>query len=159
MTLRNLHAGEHVALRFGLSLTVPPRYDGFLGENPAGTSGRYDTVASKHLSQSSLLHSFFAESLTPAGAKELSGRSSWPLIAASADGTVRVRCIGIRLGTPKAVTVTDVVIRLPRRPVGYVSLMAIGKQASIAPRVVMAQLESMWQLFAVQGVTLPTLGR
>jgi len=156
---RNLHRGEHVTLRCGLSLTVPARYRGWFAENASGANGSLDLVASEYPAQKGLMYSFSLRSATPAGEKSGPGPYRFPLIAASADGTVQVRRDGYRLHTAKAEVWVFVVLRLPGRPTGLASMMVFGKQASAAPSKVMAELDSMWSLFAVQGASLPTLAK
>jgi len=84
------------------------------------------------------MYSFSLRSATPAGEKSGPGPYRFPLIAASADGTVQVRRDGYRLHTAKAEVWVFVVLRLPGRPTGLASMMVFGKQASAAPSKVMA---------------------
>jgi hypothetical protein len=78
-----------------------------------------------------------------------------PRIAASADGVVSVYGGGEKLGTAKGSAELAVVVRLPGRPIGLVKLVVLGERASLAPREVLSQLETMWKLFDIRGAQLP----
>jgi hypothetical protein len=93
--------------------------------------------------------------VTPAS-EQISPDYRWPLIATSSGHTVEVRCAVARLQN-KAVEMIAVIVRLPGRPTGLVSMMVFGKEASDSPNTVMAQVGSMWKLFAVEGAPLPTV--
>jgi hypothetical protein len=155
--MRDLETGEQVSLRCGVSLTVPASYDGFYAEDSSATLGLFDTVSSHRLAQTGLLQSFYAESVAPTGEEGLAAVLSWSLVVASEDGAVEVRSVSAHQGTAEAVTMIAVIVRRPDRPVGHVSMAAYGEQASDAPAAVMAQVESMWERFAVQGAALPAL--
>lgn len=163
VTTRFLHTGERVTLRCGLSFTVPAHYDGNIITGDVAQSQRYDFVSTARGAIKGLLWGFAARSFTPAGVQEERGTFfAWPIVAASRDGTVVVR--GIRStyttpqGTPTAMSTIAVTIREPGHPTGVVTVLAFGKNASTSPSKVIAQLRSIWRLFAVQGVTLPGEG-
>jgi hypothetical protein len=153
--LLDLKTGEQVALVCGLSLTVPAGYRGYYGARGLDPDMPLDAVGSESLAQTSLMHSFKAQSIAPTSTLGLTG-VGWPLVASSDDGVVEVRSFAVRLGTPKAVSMISVIVRLPDRPTGDVSMMVFGKKASDAPLVVLDQANSMWTLFAVQGAALPS---
>jgi hypothetical protein len=152
-TNRDLNTSEHVALSCGLSLTVPARYRGWYYEDASGTLGSLDVVGSSQRAQQGLMESFSVRSMTPAG-KE-TAPFGWPLIGVSNDQAIEVRCAAVRLGTAKAVETIAVIVRLPGRPTGLVTMWVFGKEASGEPTKVMAQVDSMWTLFSVQGAPLP----
>jgi hypothetical protein len=149
--MRELAAGERVALESGLSLAVPADFDGWYGAGASGDSGQLDIVASHRLAQESLLHSFSAASLTPE-ATPLPAASQ--LIASSDDGAVEVSATLVHGGTPEATSLISVLVSSPGRPRGLISMMVVGEQASDEPAVVLAQAGSMWRLFKVQGAAL-----
>lgn len=155
-TMRDLTPGEQVSLRCGLSLTVPADYDGYLATG-LENAPFYDTVASHHTAQAGLLQSFAADSVTPAGEEGLTATLGWPLVASSGDSTVQVRSMSAHLGTADAVTYMAVIVRLPERPTGLVTLALFGSEATDTPAEVLAHLDTAWQAFAVSGVTLPEL--
>ena len=156
--MRNLKTGEDVALACGLTLTVPAGYHGYYAAGEPGSDAPLDFVASKRLAQTSLMHSFSAQSFAPTSTLGPNGLS-WPLVASSADGTVEVHSVAVRLGTPNAVSMISVIMRLSDRPAGQVSMMVYGKKASDAPNIVLDQANSMWTLFAVQGAALPSASK
>jgi hypothetical protein len=151
--MRDLKAGERVTLANGLSLTVPAAYHGWYGSSSPALEGEFDVVASRLVAQTSLMDSFMARSIK---AGRVSAGRGWPLIASSDDGTVEVHAQVIRAGTRKAVGMTSVIVRVPGHPLGEVSLMVFGKEASTQPEAVLAQAARLWQLFRVQGATLPS---
>ncbi len=156
--MRELAAGERVTLACGLSLTVPAGYNGSLFVNAPSDpsdSGTLDGVASGYLAQSSVMHSFAITSLT-ATATPSPGMK--PLLATWSNGAIEVHGFVVRRGTPKATSMISMIVHLPGRPRGRVSLMVVGKRASDAPKVILDQAKSMWELFQVQGASLPSAG-
>ena len=132
---------------------MPPGYDGWYGAGGSGDSGQVDIVASKSLAQSSLLHSFSAASMT---ATATSRPSSLSLIAASDDNEVEVHATLLHRGTLKATSLISVLVSVPGHPRGLISMMVVGADASDEPVAVLAQADSMWRRFEVQGVSLPS---
>jgi hypothetical protein len=153
--MRNLKIGEHVGLACGLSLTVPARYQGYYAAGGPDPALPLDAVGSRSLAQTSLMHSLMAQSIAPASTIGLVGRG-WPLVASSGAGTVEVRSVAVRVGTPKALSMISVIVRLPGQPTGDVTMMVYGRKASDAPQVVLDQANSMWTLFDVKGAALPS---
>ena len=158
-TLRNLAAGERVNLACGLSLTVPKGYRGYLFLNaPADPShsGIRDLVASTYLAQSSLMHSFSVASLTDTATLSPGMR---PLLATWDGGAIEVHGFVVRRGTPRAISTVSLIVHLPGRPRGRVTLWAVGKRASDAPQAILREATTMWALFKVQGISLPSAPR
>jgi hypothetical protein len=154
---RDLKSGEHVALRCGLSLVVPPGYDGYYAAGMSELTGELDAVAPQTASSDGLLYAFSAQSLAPGGEDSFVGPLHWPLVARSVDGTTEVRCVATHIGTPDALALIAVVVRLPGRPIGLVRLDTSAHQASDDPGVVMSQVRSVWARFEVAGAEPPTL--
>jgi hypothetical protein len=151
--MRDLKTGESVSLASGLTLTVPAGYDGWYGSGGSDVTGELDVVASNRLAQSSPMHSFSAASLTATATPVYIGL---PLIASTGDGQVEVRAAVVHRGTPKATSLISILVTVPGRPRGQVSLMVVGKEASDDPAAVLDQAESLWRLFNVQGASLPS---
>lgn len=155
-TLRDLASGERVVLACGLSLTVPKGYHGYLVLNAPSDpsqSGIRDMVASDRPAQSSLMQSFSVASLTSTASLSPGMKR---LLARWGDGAVEVHGFVVRRGTAKATSVVNLIVHLPGRPRGRVSFMVFGKHASDAPQVILGQATSMWSLFDVQGISLPS---
>jgi hypothetical protein len=155
-TMRALTTGERVTLACGLSLTVPAGYNGSLFVNAPSDlsdSGTLDGVASGSLAQSSLMHSFAITSLTETATLSPGMK---PLLARWNNGAIEVHGFVVRRGTPKATSMVCLIVHLPGKPRGRVSLTVVGKHASDAPEVILAQAKSMWELFKVQGASLPS---
>ena len=132
--MRDLRSGERISLANGLSVTVPAGYKGWYFSSTPPLEGELDVVASNSLAQTSLMHSFSVRSL---GSSPVSIGRSWPLVASSEDGTVEVHAFVVRSGTPKAVSMASIIVKLPGRPLGQVSLSVFGKKASAEPAIVL----------------------
>ena len=155
-TVRALTTGERVTLACGLSLTVPAGYNGSLFVNAPSDpsdSGTLDGVASGYLAQSSLMHSFAITSLTESATLSPGMK---PLLARWNNGAFEVHGFVVRRGTPRDTSVISMIVHLPGKPRGRVSLMVVGKHASDAPEVILEQAKAMWKLFKVQGALLPS---
>ena len=136
--MRAATPGETFTLQSGFSITVPRGYRG-------------SYVQSLSLD---VLDGLVSETVDTANfssvSEERGAMFKWPLIATSADGTVEVRHLAVR-----HTAVTSIIVRVPGHPTGVVTFSRRGKQAAKDPGAVVTQAESVWQRFAVQGITLP----
>jgi hypothetical protein len=153
-TQRNLEAGEQVSLACGVSLTVPAGYDGFLACFPPEMSGQYDFVGSQQIPPTSLVQGFSAESIPPEG-RQTQSPSRWPVIAGSAEEGVEVRLAAPRAGEPDAIEIIVVIVRSDDKPTGLITVHVYGEAATDDPVAAMAQLETIWDQFAIGGASLP----
>jgi hypothetical protein len=148
--MRIAKPGETFALRSGLRVTAPHDFVCDYIEDQAA-SGVIDGLMPRSKTDAASFE-------TVAASSEHGGQFVWPLVAASADGTVEVRHVANKkAGTAGGLALTSVIIRLPGHPTAVVILSQSGKHATADPRVVMAQLEAAWRQYQVQGVSLPKL--
>jgi len=158
-TQRDLETGEQVSLACGVSLTVPDGYDGLLACFPPQMSGQYDIVSGSQSSRpTSLIRGFVASSLPPeAEERQTQSSSRWPVIAGSADEGVEVRLAAPRAGEPDAMEIIVVIVRNDDKPTGLITVHVYGETATDDPVAAMAQLETIWDQFAIGGPALPPL--
>ena len=154
--LRHLKTGERISLRSGLSLTVPAAYEGYYAAGAPPSAHWLDMVDSVNSNQPHIpLQGLGLLTSNKEGEKYLPGPMGLRRLAASADGSVSVYGEGGKLGTAKGESMLGVVVRLPGRPVGVVTLTVLGKSASLEPHEALAQLGAMWRRFAIRGAELP----
>jgi len=150
--MRTAKPGETFSLRSGLTVTAPHGFVCDYVEDQAA-SGVIDGLMPRSKTDAASFETIAASS-------EHGGQFIWPLVAASADGTVEVRHVANqKVGTAGGLALTSVIIRLPGRPTAVVLLSQTGKHATADPRIVMAQLETAWREFQVNGASLPKLER
>jgi len=156
-TQRNLEIGEQVSLACGVSLTVPDGYDGFFACFPPQTSGQYDIVAgSQQFRPTSLIQGFAASSLPP-DSRQTQSSTRLPVIAGSADQGVEVHLGAARVGKPAAMEIIVVIVSNEGKPTGLITVMVYGEAATDDPVAAMAQLNTIWDQFAIGGASLPPL--